>query len=247
MLEKIKSLINLNRSLYFGGLQEATGGTIKISDNVVVLDINGSFKTLTMKYSGKVFVYNKLSNGHSIRVSNNIIRIVNFLGRNLFNDKVIFEFDGTFDIYKAEIKTFNNNRFLLDIENTSKTLAVNQSKTNVEDDSLLILDEENQPSTSITKSRVDDDTIKGLYTNKQFKNGYLGYYNYSPSQKIFTTGKSRTASSIPIGNKQQFSKIQAKPIDKIKREIQSPINKIKAPEKNMKLIKRKERIKRGKY
>ena len=247
MLKKTKNLIKLNRTLYSAARQEATGGIIKISDNVVVLDVNGSFKTLTIKYGGKVFVYNKLSNGHAIRVSNNIIRIVNFLGRNLFNDKVIFEFDGTFDVYKAEIKTFNNNIFLLDIENTSKTLAVNQSKTNLEDDTLLILDEEDQDSAFITKSRVDDDTIRGLHTSKQFKNGYSGYYNYSPSQKIFSTGKSRTTSSIPIGNKEQFSKIQAKTIDRIKREAQSPVDKIKTPEVNIKSIKRKERIKKGKY
>ena len=102
---------------------------------------------------------------------------------------MIFEFDGTFDVYKAEIKTFNNNIFLLDIENTSKTLAVNQSKTNLEDDTLLILDEEDQDSAFITKSRVDDDTIRGLHTSKQFKNVIQGIIIIVLVKRFFLQGK----------------------------------------------------------
>ena len=146
------------------------------------------------------------------------------------------------NIYKAEVKTFNANKFLLDIENINELRLVDKSKTKVEDDTLLIIDEPASEEVLIRRSQVDDDTIRGLYTDKQFKNGYSGYYNYSPSRKSFATGRELTNNSTAIGNKTGFAKNIIK-----KQKIQPVITTQKTPEVKPLKTKKKEPIKRSKY
>ena len=138
--------------------------------------------------------------------------------------------------------SFNANKFLLDIENIDELRLVDKSKTNVEDDTLLIIDEPVSEELLIRKSQVDDDTIRGLYTDKQFKNGYSGYYNYSPSRKSFATGRELTNNSTAIGNKTGFAKDIIK-----KQKIQPVITTQKTPEVKPLKVKKKEPIKRSKY
>tara|TARA_R100000700_G_C3150395_1_gene129258 strand:- start:361 stop:1089 length:729 start_codon:yes stop_codon:yes gene_type:complete len=242
MLKKTKALAQLNRLIYSSAIEESSSGTINITDNSVLLDMVGAFKVLKIVYKGNIFIYNKLPEGYSIRVNDNVIRIVNLLGRNLPNDKIIFNFDGNMNIYKAEVKTFNANKFLLDIENINELRLVDKSKTKVEDDTLLIIDEPASEEVLIRRSQVDDDTIRGLYTDKQFKNGYSGYYNYSPSRKSFATGRELTNNSTAIGNKTGFAKNIIK-----KQKIQPVITTQKTPEVKPLKTKKKEPIKRSKY
>ena len=242
MLKKTKALAQLNRLIYSSAIEESSSGTINITDNSVLLDMVGAFKVLKIAYRGNIFIYNKLPEGYSIRVNDNVIRIVNLLGRNLPNDKIIFNFDGNMNIYKAEVKTFNANKFLLDIENIDELRLVDKSKTNVEDDTLLIIDEPASEELLIRRSQVDDDTIRGLYTDKQFKNGYSGYYNYSPSRKSFATGKQLTNNSKGIGNKTGFAKNIMK-----KQRTEPVITTQKRPEVKPLKVEKKEPIKRSKY
>ena len=242
MLKKTKALAQLNRLIYSSAIEESSSGTINITDNSVLLDMVGAFKVLKIVYRGNIFIYNKLPEGYSIRVNDNVIRIVNLLGRNLPNDKIIFNFDGNMSVYKAEVKTFNANKFLLDIENIDELRLVDKSKTNLEDDTLLIIDEPVSEEVLIRRSQVDDDTIRGLYTDKQFKNGYSGYYNYSPSRKSFATGRELTNNSTAIGNKTGFAKNIIK-----KQKIQPVITTQKTPEVKPLKTKKKEPIKRSKY
>ena len=105
MLKKTKALAQLNRLIYSSAIEESSSGTINITDNSVLLDMVGAFKVLKIVYRGNIFIYNKLPEGYSIRVNDNVIRIVNLLGRNLPNDTIIFNFDGNMSIYKEEVKT----------------------------------------------------------------------------------------------------------------------------------------------
>ena len=243
MLNKIQAIVKLKRLIFDSVFQNATHGTIKVADNEVLLDTNGSIKMITIQYSGNIYIYNKLPDGYSITANKKTIRIINLVGRNLPESGLLFNFDGDINITKAKAITFNGNRFSLNKEDVNKLSLIDQSKTNLEDDTLLILDEEDTNiNPRYNKTMIDDDTIRGSYTNKQFKNGYSGYYNYSPSRKSFATGRELTNNSTAIGNKTGFAK------NIMKKQITQPvITTQKAPEVKPLKTKKKEPIKRSKY
>ena len=199
MDRKTKSLIQLNRLIYNSAFENPTHGEINIVSNEVKFIKSGIFKSLKIFYKGKVFIKNQLPDGYGIRVTGRVIYIYNLLGRDL-NDDLLFTFLGELEIIRAEARTFSGYRFVLSVTDENLYELIGKSKTNVEDDTILLFPRETseKESDSITKSEVDDDSIKGLYTDKPIKNGYTGYYNYHPKEKIYMTGKKLTNESKPI-------------------------------------------------
>ena len=199
MDRKTKSLIQLNRLIYNSAFENPTHGEINIVSNEVKFIKSGIFKSLKIFYKGKVFIKNQLPDGYGIRVTGRVIYIYNLLGRDL-NDNLLFTFLGELEIIRAEARTFSGYRFVLSVTDENLYELIGKSKTNVEDDTILLFPRETseKESDSITKSEVDDDSIKGLYTDKPIKNGYTGYYNYHPKEKIYMTGKKLTNESKPI-------------------------------------------------
>ena len=199
MDRKTKSLIQLNRLIYNSAFENPTHGEINIVSNEVKFIKSGIFKSLKIFYKGKVFITNQLPDGYGIRVTGRVIYIYNLLGRDL-NDDLLFTFLGELEIIRAEARTFSGYRFVLSVTDENLYELIGKSKTNVEDDTILLFPRETseKESDSITKSEVDDDSIKGLYTDKPIKNGYTGYYNYHPKEKMYMTGKKLTNESKPI-------------------------------------------------
>ena len=199
MDKRTKSLIQLNRLIYNSAFENPTHGEINIVSNEVKFIKSGIFKSLKIFYKGKVFIKNQLPDGYGIRVTGRVIYIYNLLGRDL-NDNLLFTFLGELEIIRAEARTFSGYRFVLSVTDENLYELIGKSKTNVEDDTILLFPRETseKESDSITKSEVDDDSIKGLYTDKPIKNGYTGYYNYHPKEKIYMTGKKLTNESKPI-------------------------------------------------
>ena len=199
MDERTKSLIQLNRLIYNSAFENPTHGEINIVSNEVKFIKSGIFKSLKIFYKGRVFIKNQLPDGYGIRVTGRVIYIYNLLGRDL-NDDLLFTFLGELEIIRAEARTFSGYRFVLSVTDENLYELIGKSKTNVEDDTILLFPRETseKESDSITKSEVDDDSIKGLYTDKPIKNGYTGYYNYHPKEKIYMTGKKLTNESKPI-------------------------------------------------
>ena len=199
MNKKIKALIQLNRLIYNSAFENPTHGEINIVSNEVKFIKSGIFKSLKIFYKGKVFIKNQLPDGYGIRVTGRVIYIYNLLGKDL-NDDLLFTFLGELEIIRAEARTFSGYRFVLSVTDENLYELIGKSKTNVEDDTILLFPRETseKESDSITKSEVDDDSIKGLYTDKPIKNGYTGYYNYHPKEKMYMTGKKLTNESKPI-------------------------------------------------
>ena len=199
MDRKTKSLIQLNRLIYNSAFENPTHGEINIVSNEVKFIKSGIFKSLKIFYKGKVFIKNQLPDGYGIRVTGRVIYIYNLLGKDL-NDDLLFTFLGELEIIRAEARTFSGYRFVLSVTDENLYELIGKSKTNVEDDTILLFPRETseKESDSITKSEVDDDSIKGLYTDKPIKNGYTGYYNYHPKEKMYMTGKKLTNESKPI-------------------------------------------------
>ena len=163
-------------------------------------------------------------------------------------DNKLFNFDGVFSITQAKIYNFSGFRFNIDISDLNRLELIQNNKTKVEDSTLLIEDFE-EASLEITKSIIDDSSIRGLQTKSAFKNGYSGYYNYNPTTNVFATGKQITNESVPIGkNKTAFAKNIIKK-QNIKIRTSGAIYKkpsVIKLKRDQKLLKKKD-IKRGKY
>jgi hypothetical protein len=93
---------------------------------------------------------------------------------------------------------FNGNKFKATINDTDKDQLIGRSNTNLEDDSLIIEPSFAREKSKISKSYINDDTVIGLYTRIPFEDGYTGYYNYHPKEKIYLSGKVPDAHSKPL-------------------------------------------------
>ena len=192
----VSKLIN---SIFRAGIPNATEGTIRISDNALELDINGAFRRLVFSYNGSIFIYNNLPDGYSIKTTNSIISINNLLFKRLKNNNILFEYDGSLEISRAVAYSLNEKPIQLKIEDKTKAELINNSKTNFEDNSLLIFEESQDFDIVTIRKGIDDDSIKGLTAHKPLPSGYTGDYNYHPKEKTFMTGKRITNQSKPIG------------------------------------------------
>ena len=264
-LRQKKELARIAASIYEAGTIIPTSGKIELTENELLLDINGKFRTLNIIYTGSLFIINKLPDGYSIKIANNVIKIRNLLGRNIRNNNILFNFVGNFTPSSADLVTFTGSKFKLSIVNNNIAELIHYSKTNFEDNTLLFLEEESSDSTEVTRvsNGIDDDSIKGLYASKPFADGYTGYYNFHPKEKVYMTGKRLTNQSVPIGttkykfNSPSYKKALNKIYSKIVRNdnirtatkdvsLDKQVEKVKT--KTMKPLIKKQRItKGGKY
>ena len=176
-----------------------THGTLKITDKEVVLISNGSFRRLSIYFTGNMYIYNNLPDGYSIKMTDSLISISNLLLKNLKNNNILFSYDGNFEISKAHIMTLSGKKVQLNVEDIDRLELISNSKTNLEDNSLLLLEEGFARENPVTANGIDDDSIKGLFADKPLIDGYTGYYNYHPKEKIYMSGKILTSKSNPIG------------------------------------------------
>ena len=198
-LKQIRALSALTTFLYQGGTPAPTDGNLKITDDSVELDINGNFRRLHIYFTGSIYIYNKLPDGFSIKMTDSVIIITNILLKNLHNNNIIFKYNGSFEISRAHIVTIGGETINLEIEDINKLELINDSKTNLEDETLLLLEESAVRDIIITKKGIDNDSIRGLYAHKPLADGYTGYYNYHPKENIYMTGKTLTNQSKPVG------------------------------------------------
>ena len=246
-LRQKKELARIAASIYEAGTTIPTSGRIELSENELLLDINGKFRSLEIRYVGNVYIINKLPDGYGIKVVNNIVKIRNLLGRNIGNDNVLFNFIGDFTPLSADLVTFTGSKFKLSIVNNNIAELINYSKTNFEDNTLLFLEGEVADGfmeIAALANGINDDSIKGLYASKPFADGYTGYYNFHPTEKVYMTGKRLTNQSVPIGTtKHKFnSPSYKKALKKIYNKI-AINNNIRRKTKGVSLDKQVEKVK----
>ena len=195
---KRQKLIKLNNLIFNSLVESPTSASLDIIDNDVILKTQGVVRIIVMKYRGLIGIHNNLPEGYSIKLNKNTIRIRNINMRRLLDDGLLFRTSGDFEITSCKIYCFNGSRFKATITNIDKDQLIGRSDTKLEDDTLVI-----QPSSGFTKQRlkrsyIDDDTVVGLYTSTPFKDGYTGYYNYHPKERVYLSGKVPNANSIPL-------------------------------------------------
>ena len=245
-LRQKRQLAQIAASIYEAGTTIPTSGKIELTENELLLDANGKFRSLDIKYIGNVYIINNLPDGYGIKVVNNTVKIRNLLGRNIANDNVLFNFIGDFTPLSADLVTFRSNKFRLSIVNNNIAELIDNSKTNIEDNTLLFLEEGESEFVKEPPiaNGINDDSIKGLYASKPFADGYVGYYNFHPTEKVYMTGKRLTNQSVPIGTtKYKFnSPSYKKALNKIYSKIVR-IENIRRTTKGVSLDKQVEKVK----
>lgn len=203
MTLKKRALLNkLNRIIFGAAIQTPTSGAISIMDNEVHLELSGLFRVLVIHYKGDAFIYNELNDGYGINMSNNKIIITNFMAKGLNPNGIIFRYKGHLNIKNAEIRTFTSTKVILSVSNGYDLDRINTSETKVEDETIIFQHSQQKsrnPGERFTHNKVDDTSIKGLYSETLFGDNYSGYYNYHPKEKIYMTGKRLSNQSTPLG------------------------------------------------
>ena len=224
------NLVKLTKSIYANALKDPSEANLQCIDNLVTFDCEGAFKILLIKFTGNIYIYNKLPNGYQISLGKDKIIITNRLGR-LLKDNILFEFSGTFDPVNAIVYTFGSNIFSANIFNKNKLDIISQSKTNIEDETLIFLEDDDfsrndQMSRGSYSNKIDDDSVKGLYTTTPFEDGHTGYYTYFPKEKVYMSGKTLNNESKPISrNINKYSSISnKKKLNKVYSKIRKNIN-----------------------
>ena len=205
------NLVKITKAIFESFVNDPSKANLQCIDNVVTFDCEGAFSMLIIKFTGNVYIYNKLPDGYKIRMGKDKIIIINKFGR-LLKDNILFEFNGTFSPVLAVVYTFGLKNFTANIFDRNKLELISQSKTKVEDETLLFLEEgENTRLPIFYTNKIDDDSVKGLYTTKPFEDGYEGFYTYLPSEDVYMTGKRVTNESRPVSrNINKYNSVSAK-------------------------------------
>tara|TARA_Y100001963_G_scaffold56513_1_gene79014 strand:+ start:4270 stop:5076 length:807 start_codon:yes stop_codon:yes gene_type:complete len=243
MNKRIQILKKINNLLFKSAFEDPTEAILTIADKQVFLDINGNFRRLKINFSGNLFIYNNLPDGYHIRVLGSVLYIYNLLGKNIKEDKVLFRFDGSFNPKQIEITSFANNNIFCTINNIDNSMLINESKTNLEDDTLILLEEYDLDETvnTLRRNDIDDSSIKGLSTQKPFADGYTGKYHYNTKQKLFASGGRLSNESKPISRLGSSNVANAKNLaltylNQLKKEDLTSV----APEKQVFQVQKKE-------
>nr|BAR34041.1 hypothetical protein [uncultured Mediterranean phage uvMED] len=115
-----------------------THATLKIEEKEVYLYTDGTPCVIDIHYKGSIAVY---SNDINFKISyiRNKIRIVNLFGR--ATKELLFTFDGNVDFIDSEISGYNGEIVKPNIEKNNKQIILDQQKTNLEDDTLILFPE----------------------------------------------------------------------------------------------------------
>ena len=184
-------LKQLYRLLLDNLIDSPVSGSLNIIDNDIRLNIIGLVKTIKIEYTGIINIQNNLPGGYSIKLNKNIIKIRNINAKKLADDGLLFVADGDFNIISCNILCFNGDKFKTSINDIDRSQEIGRSDTKVEDETLIIQESAKIEKQEVNKKRssIDDDVVTSLYTTIPFEDGYTGYYNYHPKEKVYLTGK----------------------------------------------------------
>ena len=259
MYNQIRKMKELNRLIFSSALTQCTGGEFILQDDECSLNVNGSFQSMFIKFKGNVGIINNLPDGYRISFIKNKIYIANILGKNIKNDNILFKITNNFKIISAVAYNWDGERITLDIVDNNKADNINENKTNFEDSTLIVGQEDIALVSNVVANRntIDDNSIKGLYANKPLPNGYTGYYHYYPDERIYMTGKRPSNTSVPILTGKSKSKhiksikkiatkiklnLKRLGLDKVDMDKSSNIKPVKSKEKELQEVAKYEQV-----
>ena len=139
------SLIKLYKNLQYlktknkNKVQIVTNSTLSVVENKLEIDMNGIPSSILINFSGIGTFESKLPLTVVSKIGKSTIIICNVFKEEI--PKLIFEYSGNIQIYNCFIMNFDGSKIVSDFENIQNEQLLNQAKTNMEDDTLILYDE----------------------------------------------------------------------------------------------------------
>ena len=127
----------------------ATKAVLNILDNALEINLNGIFSNILINYEGAVVFDRKFPIYFKALVGKNIILIGNLFKKKI--PELIFEYTGDLKIISCKVTNFSGGKINATINNNQLETIINHSKTNLEDETKILVEELEEESIYSTK------------------------------------------------------------------------------------------------
>ena len=133
-------LIQINRALrqIKNKVKEVTNGTIRILDNEIELDVDGMPSSILIHFKGAVTFEKKYKSHFKTHLGKNVLLINNLFKKKF--PKIILKYYGDLEIISCNIINIGGNSVDVVVQNKNLQNKINYQDTNLEDDSLVLID-----------------------------------------------------------------------------------------------------------
>lgn len=171
------SFLKLNRTInkvnknLLKDIASCSKAELSILDNNINLNINGIPSNVIINYSGTGVFKSKMPLDIKTLIGKKTIVITNLFKKEF--PEIILEYSGDIIMYTCEITNFDGSKLRATIKNTQKEQNLNQSQTNLEDDTLILYDEPKsivrRPiKTGLLKPKIDKSLVNKFSKIKKY-------------------------------------------------------------------------------
>lgn len=216
-MNKLKVIYKLKKLIFSSVFPKCSYGKLIVQDTECILETDGIIKAIYIKNKGRIDIKNNLPEGYGISFLGNTIFIKNLLGKRIKNDNVLFRFSGVLNPKLVRIVSWDASSIITEIDNKNNLLSIGTDETKFEDSTLIIGQDYSATrlTTTVKRDYIDDNVIKGLYSNRALPNGHQGYYHYYPNEDAYMTGKRPDNLSAPIFNNKLSKSKNAQKLKKV--------------------------------
>ena len=136
MIKKILNRLKTIKNTENSNIPPVTHANINILDNKIELDVNGVPSSILFQYTGAVWFSSEMSPLIKVRLSKSTMLITNFFKQQI--PTVAFSYSGGLKVISCTIMNFDYTSILPTINNKQQERVLNESKTNLEDDDLIL-------------------------------------------------------------------------------------------------------------
>lgn len=148
----------------FKDIQTPTHSTLFLSDNDIELEINGIPSSILISFSGTGSFLKKMPIDIKVKIGKGTILISNTFLKEI--PRLLFSYLGNIKVYDCQIMNFDTSKIRAEVKNNQIEDIISQSKTNMEDDTLILYDEPKPQEVSAFRSGLIKPTINPNAINK---------------------------------------------------------------------------------
>ena len=217
MASRLKTIYKFKKLFFSSVFPKCSYGKLIVQDSECRLETDGIIKAIYINNSSKIVIDNNLPDGYGINFLNNTIFIKNLLGKKIKNNNILFRFSGALNPKLVRIVSWDASSIIAEIDNKNNLLSIGVDETKFEDSTLIIGQKYAKGTVDISAKRnfINNNVIKGLYSNKALPNGHQGYYHYYPNEDAYMTGKRPDNLSTPIFNNKLSKSKNAQKLKKV--------------------------------
>ena len=217
MASRLKTIYKFKKLFFSSVFPKCSYGKLIVQDSECRLETDGIIKAIYINNSSKIVIDNNLPDGYGINFLNNTIFIKNLLGKKIKNNNILFRFSGALNPKLVRIVSWDASSIIAEIDNKNNLLSIGVDETKFGDSTLIIGQKYAKGTVDISAKRnfINNNVIKGLYSNKALPNGHQGYYHYYPNEDAYMTGKRPDNLSTPIFNNKLSKSKNAQKLKKV--------------------------------